>query len=289
MDDSQIIGHGSHRYKVVKGWGVLDLKQNPVLDCHEMVLDKKKRILLLTNDIKNNFLVYNKDGQLLEAWGHDYPGAHGLTLWDENGTEFLFLCDTERHFVQKLTLDGKVIMTIHCPMETGLYAEEAKFHPSESCVAPNGDIYIVDGYGEQWIFHYNAQGELRNHFGGKGKNQDQFQFAHGLCIDRRKKKQDRTARLRTDAACFQKIHVGRTFYQGHPVARRISQPPGDSWGRIVLRSPVIPRTLGLKKWVRHHRQRQRSVHLQSRWIGTGVCERQTGTIDPGWQHLHVAA
>lgn len=187
MGDTEIIGHGSHRYKVVKGWGVLDPRQYPVQDCHEMVMDKKKRIILLTNEIKNNFIIYNKDGKLLEAWGNDYPGAHGLTLSNENGTEYLFVCDVTRHLVQKITLDGRVLMTLNYPQETGLYSEEDKFHPSETCVAPNGDIYVVDGYGEQWIFHYNARGELIRYFGGKGPNQDQFQFAHGVCIDQREK------------------------------------------------------------------------------------------------------
>ena len=52
-----------------------------------MVQDKKGRIILLTNETKNNILIYNK-GKLLETWGHDFPGAHGLTLHNENGQNF---------------------------------------------------------------------------------------------------------------------------------------------------------------------------------------------------------
>ncbi len=189
MNDNPILGHGTHRYQVVTGWGVLDPQQHPIFNCHEMVMDKRKRILVLTHEvdvIKNNFLVYSKEGQLLDAWGQDYIEGHGLTLWDENGTEFLFVCDLKRHLVHKIQLDTRrVIMTIRCPMETGLYDDEAKFKPSGSCIAPNGDIYVVDGYGEQWIFQYNAKGELLRYFGGKGERPDQFQFAHGLCIDAR--------------------------------------------------------------------------------------------------------
>ena len=33
--------------------------------------------------------------------GHEYPGAHGLTLFDENGTEVLFICDNNLHKVLK--------------------------------------------------------------------------------------------------------------------------------------------------------------------------------------------
>ena len=89
IKEGELLGHASHRYKVVKNWGVLDAGKVPVNDCHEMVQDKMGRIILLTNETKNNVIVYNKDGKLLETWGHEYPGAHGLTLWNENGTEYL--------------------------------------------------------------------------------------------------------------------------------------------------------------------------------------------------------
>ncbi|MDQ3289902.1 MAG: twin-arginine translocation signal domain-containing protein, partial [Bacteroidota bacterium] len=73
------LGHNSHRYRVVEGWGVLDAGKNPVNDCHEMVEDAQGRLILLTNETKNNVLIYDKSGKLLEAWGTSYPGAHGLT------------------------------------------------------------------------------------------------------------------------------------------------------------------------------------------------------------------
>jgi len=34
-------------------------------------------------------------GKLLKSWGN-YPGAHGLTLVEEQGTEFLWLTDQDR-------------------------------------------------------------------------------------------------------------------------------------------------------------------------------------------------
>ena len=38
------IGHHSHQYRVVEGWGVLDAGKNPVNDCHEMVEDAKAKM-----------------------------------------------------------------------------------------------------------------------------------------------------------------------------------------------------------------------------------------------------
>ncbi len=57
MDENLIIGHGNYKYKVDKDWGKLDASKYPVNDCHEMVIDSKLRLFLLTNEPKNNILI----------------------------------------------------------------------------------------------------------------------------------------------------------------------------------------------------------------------------------------
>src|SRR5215217_2967709 len=91
--DGEVIGHGAYKYKVHQGWGNLDAAKFPVNNCHEMVQDSKGRLIMVGDEIKNNILIYDRSGKLLESWGHEYPGGHGLTLWNANGEEFLFICD----------------------------------------------------------------------------------------------------------------------------------------------------------------------------------------------------
>ncbi len=180
-----IVGHNSHRYKVDLNWGNLNPSRTPVKDCHEMIQDSKGRIVLLTNHIKNNVIIYDKSGKLIKTWGTDYPGAHGLTLLKENGTDFLLITDYERHQVIKTTLDGKVVFILDYPAETGKYASKDDYHPTETTVTENGDIYVADGYGKQHILHYNHRGELLNCFGGQGETDALFLNAHGICYDNR--------------------------------------------------------------------------------------------------------
>ena len=187
IDDEVIIGHNSFRYKVDLSWGNLDPAKVPVKDCHEMVQDAKGRIILLTNHTKNNIIIYDKSGGLLETWGTEYPGGHGLTLAHENGEDFLFITDYERNQVIKTTIKGQVVMTIDYPKETGKYSKKELFKPTETAVLENGDFYVADGYGNQHITHYNHKGELLNIFGGKGHDENQFQNAHGICLDNRDK------------------------------------------------------------------------------------------------------
>ena len=180
-----IIGHNDFQYKIDMKWGALNPDFYPVNDCHEMVQDSQGRIILLTNHTKNNVIIYDKAGNLVEVWGTDFPGAHGLTLHIENGEDFLYISDNNRHEVIKTTLDGKIVMVLPYPADSGKYKNADQYIPTETAIAPNGDIYVADGYGLQYIMHYNTRGELLNVFGGRGDTEANFDNAHGICYDDR--------------------------------------------------------------------------------------------------------
>jgi hypothetical protein len=125
----------------------------------------------------------------LNTWANNYKGAHGLTLSREGSEDFLFITDLASHKVYKTTIDGKVVMQLDYPVESGLYLEENQYFPTETAIAPNGDIYVTDGYGLQYVFHYDVKGNLKHVFGGLGSAPHQFSerwTAHGICIDERK-------------------------------------------------------------------------------------------------------
>ena len=183
--EDPLLGQGNKRYRLDTHWSKADVAKNPVNDCHEMVQDSKGRIILLTNETKNNVLMYDKAGKLLTTWGSEYPGAHGLTLFNENGTEVLFICDNNRHQVIKTTLDGRVLLTLDYPKETGEYTKAEEYVPTETAIVPNGDIYVADGYGKDFIMRYDSKGNYISHFGGRGNEAKHLLNAHGVCVDQR--------------------------------------------------------------------------------------------------------
>jgi peptidylamidoglycolate lyase len=240
-DDGPIYGHNNMRYRMDKAWAKADPLKNPVNDCHEMVQDAKGRILLLTNETKNNILIFNKSGDLLDTWGHDFPGGHGLTLVNENGTEFLFITDIVKHQVYKATMDGRILLTIDTPMETGKYKKPEEFVPTETTVDTNGDFFIADGYGAQFITHYDKNGHLKNIFGGRGDGDEHFDNAHGILIDRRK---PIPTLLITDRTrnCFKRFSLdgklmGIIRLPGACVCRPVIK--GNHLYAAVLRSPSL--------------------------------------------------
>lgn len=181
-----VLGHGDFRYRLEKEWGNLDPKKTPVNNCHEMVMDKKGRLLLLTDHPKNNILIYDTSGKLLSSWTLNLPGAHGLTLHDEGGSEYLFITDPGLGRVIKSSLDGRIVMELSSPSKLGVYDENMAYKPTETTIGPNGDIYVADGYGSQFILQFDAKGKFIRKFGGDSfLSPEKFKQAHGVTLDTR--------------------------------------------------------------------------------------------------------
>lgn len=184
--EDTILGHGDFKYRLEKGWGDLDPNKHPINNCHEMVMDSQGRLLMLTDYAKNNVLIYDTSGKLVGNWTLNLPGAHGLTIHDEGGEEFLYVTDPGQGRVIKTTLDGSIRMELKHPSKIGAYETNQHFRPTETAIGPNGDIYIADGYGSQYILQYDLKGKFIRKFGGDSfLSPEKFKQAHGIALDTR--------------------------------------------------------------------------------------------------------
>jgi hypothetical protein len=180
----QVLGQGDFKYRVVPGWGVLG-PDTPVDNCHGIVSDREGHIILLTDHVKNNFIVYDAAGKLVHKWGTQFPGAHGLSLVVENGKEFLYFTDLKRHQIFKATPSGELLEEWGWPKATGKYAKEDDYRPSWTLHLPNGEFFVLDGYGKDFITHYGADGKFVKIFGGQEGGIAHW-GPHGGMIDSRK-------------------------------------------------------------------------------------------------------
>jgi len=85
----------------------------------------------------------------------------------------------------KTTLDGCEMLTLGVPDLPEVYGEDRKFVPTDVAVAPNGDIYVSDGYGQSWIHHYDKEGQRIRSWGGRGSEPGRLNCPHGISVDLR--------------------------------------------------------------------------------------------------------
>jgi peptidylamidoglycolate lyase len=177
---NETIGHGDFKYRVDKKWSKANPKTHPVNNCHEMVQVPDGRLFLLTDQAKNNIIIFDKDGQVKGSWTLNMRGAHGLTLSVEKDVPYLYLTDTSGR-VAKTDLEGKVLLEVKD-------AKNRATNPTETAIGPNGDIYVIDGYGTNYVYQYSSTSKFIRKFGGKSTqpvNKGKFMQAHGIALDSR--------------------------------------------------------------------------------------------------------
>jgi DNA-binding beta-propeller fold protein YncE len=189
------VGSGEHTYEAIHDWGELPagLRYG---NTHGVCQDRQGRIYVHhtvhdSSERHDTMVVFDEKGRFVKSWGKEFRGgAHGLHIQREGSTEYLYLCDTKRNIVVKTTLNGEEVWTIGYPEESDAYKPGAdgkrqKWSPTNLAIAPNGAVYVADGYGSSYIVQYDRDGKYIRTFGGKGSEAGRLDCPHGITVDRR--------------------------------------------------------------------------------------------------------
>jgi streptogramin lyase len=128
-------------------------------------------------------LVYNREGKLVDSWGTGlFVDDHNIDV-DRFG--FVWIGDRNGQIVYKFTKDGKQVMSIGTKGVKGDDTSEYAFNrASDVFVAPNGDVYIADGYVNHRVVQYTKDGKFIRIIGGvKGDEPGKFDEVHGVQMD----------------------------------------------------------------------------------------------------------
>ncbi|MCC7491040.1 MAG: hypothetical protein IT204_01755 [Fimbriimonadaceae bacterium] len=179
-----IVGTGAYRYEWQGEWAQVP----PGVELgytHGVVEDAQGRILV-HNQSRDAVAIFDAAGHYLRSWGAEFAaGAHGFVIHQESAGEFLYLADYARHLVVKTTPDGEEVLRLAPPPRTDLYESIEQYKPTDVTVAPNGDLFVFDGYGLSWIHKYSASGEYLSSFGGRGSEPGQVSCPHSGKVDTR--------------------------------------------------------------------------------------------------------
>lgn len=178
---------GDFKFETDPGWGVLPNGENPGPTHGGVARDKAGNVYVSTDTAKG-ILVFNAEGTFQKSIATEYKAIHGLMMREEKGEEVLYAAWLGGGHALKLKLDGTVLLKIPCPMESGKYENPGQWKPTSVDSAPDGSIFVADGYGKSFIHKFDATGKYILSFGGGGNDNDHFNTCHGIGVDLRGEK-----------------------------------------------------------------------------------------------------
>jgi hypothetical protein len=185
-------GTGSLQYELVENWEQLPRGWEHA-DVAGVCTDASGNVYLYCRG-DHPVIIYDREGRFLDSWGEGRFSyrTHGMFM---SGNDDLFLVDDSGHSVGRYGLDGtllKVIGPSGSPSDSGYDGTNevtvsrpgGPFNrPTNLAVAPSGDLYVSDGYGNCQMHRFDADGEYLQSWGTPGSGAGEFRLPHSTCVD----------------------------------------------------------------------------------------------------------
>lgn len=176
---------GNHTFSWNSDWAKVPESIQPGYT-HGVAVDADGMVHVF-NQSEHGVLRFEPDGKFAGTWD-EFPsdrfvGAHGLTLVDNGGEQFFWLTDQRSAEVVKTTLDGRTVMKIDKP-DHAAYREGGKYAPTWAAEAPDGTVFVADGYGSSLVSCYDKAGNYLATLDGED-GEGRFKCPHGIWITRR--------------------------------------------------------------------------------------------------------
>jgi len=181
-----VLGSGDHKYERVEGWFKLPeyfyIEQENISCPPGVAGDSQDRVFLFTAG-NHPVIIFDKNGDFVSCWGEGhFTNPHGIFI---DADDSLYLTDRQAHVIEKYTVDGTLLMTLG---ERGwakpIISGQPFNLPTYATVAPSGDIFVADGYGNSRIHRFSPQGKLIKSWGEPGNGPGQLAVPHSLAADK---------------------------------------------------------------------------------------------------------
>jgi hypothetical protein len=181
-------GNGEWTYRIAPEWGHLPAGTAFGGTHGGIATDKAGRVYVSTQS-RTGVLVYGADGAFIKTIANEYPEIHSMVHAEENGEEYFYTTvqhgtPEENWLFVKMKTDGTVVQKITAPAEAGFKAPN-EWRITAAVPAPDGSIFIANGYGDSRIFRFDSKGEFRASYSGKGTTEGLLNCSHGMTVDTR--------------------------------------------------------------------------------------------------------
>jgi len=119
-------------------------------------------------------------GKLLFSWGQNrFIEPHGLRM---DRHDNVWVTDRALQQVLEFSHDGTLLLTIGTERTPGLDGTHFNL-PTDIAFAPDGSIYVSDGYGNNRVAKFSPTGKFLLDWGRKGDGPGEFNLPHSVAVD----------------------------------------------------------------------------------------------------------
>lgn len=177
-------------FKAVPDWLKLPEGRAKLGNMHgDVAVSSMGEVYVSVQDPQAGLQIFSPDGKYLRNVPNAPSDFHGFVIHKESDGEFIFGPRLSGQTILKMTLDGKVVLTIPgSAIPDEFKNKNATGKPTLALtamdVAPNGDLLVTDGYASDYVHQFDRTGKYIKSFGGR-KEPYNFKTLHKIAIDLR--------------------------------------------------------------------------------------------------------
>lgn len=187
----RVFGSGRFQYQVVDNWAKRP-RCWPFTDVAGVGVDSRDKVYVFTRS-PHPVMVFDKDGNFIRSWGEGiFARPHGVFV---DSDDSIWCTDDMNHTVRKFDTNGNLLLTLGIP---GVYSDTGydgrDFYsvkragppfnkPTKAVVAPSGELYVTDGYGNARVHGFSVEGKHLISWGEPGSGPGQFVLPHSIAVD----------------------------------------------------------------------------------------------------------
>lgn len=181
----------AQQFAPVADWLALPEGRVQIGNMHgDVAVSSTGEVYVSVQDPEAGLQVYAADGRFLRSLPGTPPDLHGFVIRQQPDGEFIFGPTMRGQTILKMRLDGEVVMTIPASAIPDTYkvrnarSGQLAVLFTGMDVAPNGDLYVTDGYASDYVHRFDGTGRYLASFGGKQAPYS-FNTLHKIAIDTR--------------------------------------------------------------------------------------------------------
>jgi len=187
-----IVGDGKFKYELDENWPKSIPEYWNLGQCADVDIDKNDDVWVFSRGL-HPVTKWSNNGNFIGSWGYkgdkkgEFKVAHGLNIDDEG---FIWLTDHQTHQVTKHKPNGECILELgefgfaNFTLTTDGTLGNPFNMPTGSSIAPDGKIFVSDGYGNRRVHRFSKEGEHEISWGEHGTSEGKFSIVHKLGVSK---------------------------------------------------------------------------------------------------------